>query len=297
MTTISAAQVKELRDLTGAGFVECKKALEASGGDVQLAIDNMRKAGMAKAAKKASRTTAEGVIIIELSSDHRTAFMIEVNSETDFVARDHSFLEFAHTVAKQGLSAKAKSVEELNGLSYPGAHTIEEKRQELVAKIGENIQIRRAILIEAPQGSTIGAYRHGEKIAALVQLQGGDQQLGKDIAMHIVANNPQALAPKDVASELIAREKEIFTEQAKGSGKPAAIIEKMVEGRIQKFLSEISLLEQPYIRDPNQTVANLVKAHHAQIVQFVRFQVGEGIEKKTVNFAEEVRAQVEGSRS
>lgn len=291
---ISAEQVKELRDRTQAGFMECKKALEASNGNVEAAIEAMRKAGMAKAAKKADRTAAEGVIIVKLSDDQKTGFMVEINCETDFVARDTHFVNFAQNVADQGLAAKTADVTALAALPATTAnHTIEQQRQELVAKLGENIQIRRAILVNAP--GTIGAYKHGERMGVLVQLDVKNPELGKELAMHIVATNPQAVKPEDVSPALIAHEKEIFSEQAKTSGKPAAIIEKMIQGRIQKFLSEVSLTEQAFVKDPDKSVGNLLKENKANVLGFVRYQVGEGIEKHTGNFAEEVMAQVRGS--
>lgn len=291
---ITAEQVKELRERTSAGFMECKKALEATNGDVEAAIEAMRKSGMAKAAKKADRTAAEGVIIVKLSDDQKIGFMVEVNCETDFVARDQNFVNFAQNVATQGLAAKTMDLAALATLPAGNSgHTIEQNRQELVAKLGENIQIRRAVLLQAT--GALGAYKHGERMGVLVQLDVNNPELGKDLAMHIVASNPQAVRPQDVSADLIAKEKEIFSEQAKASGKPPAIIEKMIEGRVQKFLSEVSLLGQPFVKDPSKTVGDLLKENKANVIGFVRYQVGEGIEKQTGNFAEEVMAQVRGA--
>lgn len=290
---VTAEQVKELRERTGAGFMDCKKALAEANGDVEAAIEAMRKSGVAKAAKKADRTAAEGVIIVKLSDDQKSGFMVEVNCETDFVARDHNLISFAQNVAEQGLKAKTTDLAALGNLSSNAGHSVEQTRQELVAKLGENIQIRRAVLLNAP--GTIGSYKHGERIGVMVQLDVNNPELGKDIAMHIVASNPQAVKPEDVSSDLIAKEKEIFSEQAKASGKPAAIIEKMIDGRVQKFLNEVSLLGQPFVKDPNKTVGDLLKENKANVLGFTRYQVGEGIEKQTGNFAEEVMAQVRGS--
>lgn len=293
MANITADQVKELRDRTGAGFMECKKALEAAQGNIEAAIKTMREAGMAKAAKKADRTAAEGIIVLRVAQDRKSAFMVEVNCETDFVGRDQNLVNFANTIAEKGLAAKVNDVKSLSELPYQANQTVEQVRQELVSKLGENIQIRRIVFLTA--SGSIGGYIHSDRIGALVQLNIDNQELGKDIAMHIVASSPQALNPEDVPAELVAKEREIFSVQAQASGKPAAIVEKMIEGRIQKFLSEVSLLGQPYVKNPNETVGELVKNANAKVLGFVRFQVGEGIEKQAGNFAEEVMAQVRGS--
>ena len=292
MTAITAAQVKELRESTGAGMMECKRALEASNGDIDAAIAAMRKAGLAKAAKKADRTAAEGIVALQVSSDHKMAVLVEVNSETDFVARDQNFTNFAQQVATRALAEKVNSVEQLLNLPYEknGAQNVEQVRQELVAKLGENLQIRRLALLQA--SGMVGSYKHGDRIGVLVQLDVNNSELGKDIAMHIAASNPSAVAPENVPAELIQKEKEIFVAQAAASGKPAAIIEKMVQGRINKYLQEVSLISQPFVKNPEQTVADLLKAANAKVQSFVRFQVGEGIEKHTTNFADEVAAQV-----
>ncbi len=293
---ISAELVKELRERTGAGLMECKKALVEASGNIELAIEEMRKSGMAKAEKKASRTAAEGKIAMALSSDQKQGFMVEVNCETDFVGRDASFVAFAQAVADQGLIAKMADLDKLMALADPqnSAQTLEQRRQELVAKIGENIRVRRAVYMQS--SGIVGNYKHGERIGVLVDLNINNAELGKDIAMHIAASQPQAVAPEDVSAELIAKEKEIFSAQASSSGKPANIVEKMIEGRIKKFLSEISLHGQPFVKNPDQTVADLLKANNAKVISFVRFAVGEGIEKQTTDFATEVMMQVQGSR-
>ena len=293
MATVTAEQVKKLRELTDAGFMECKRALEVANGDIEAAIQAMRKAGMSKAAKKADRTAAEGTIVIVMSSDHRSALMLEVNCETDFVARDPNFTTFAHHAAERALAAQAKNVDAVLALPYEtGADaTVESKRHELVAKLGENVQFD-LILSQAP--GTIGSYKHGSKIGVLVQLDVNNPELGKDLAMHIAASKPLAVAPENVSPEIIAKEREIFAAQANASGKPAAIIEKMIAGRITKFLSEITLLGQPFVKNPDQTIADLLKSANAKVLGFTRFEVGEGIEKSTGDFAAEVMAQVRG---
>jgi elongation factor Ts len=294
MAGVTAEQVKELRERTGAGFMECKKALQEANGDIEAAIEAMRKLGIAKAAKKADRTAAEGIVVIQLSTDQKSGVILEINCETDFVARDQSFTAFSQNVATKALSAKVENVTDLLALPYQtGNQTIEQARQELVAKLGENIQIRRLALMKSP--GIVGAYKHGNRIGVLVDLNVNNPELGKDLAMHIAASHPQALAPEDVPSELIAKEREVFAGQAKASGKPAAIVEKMIEGRIKKFLSEISLLGQPFVKNPDESVAKLLQANNAKVLGFIRFQVGEGIEKRTDNFAQEVMAQVRGS--
>jgi elongation factor Ts len=289
---ISAALVKELRDRTGAGMMECKRALEETNGNIDVAIENMRKAGQAKADKKADRTAAEGLIIIATNAE--MAAIAEINCETDFVARDENFRSFAQAVSEVALLHKTDDVAQLIESAMSNGTLLEEARKTLVAKIGENIQVRRAKLVNA-EGCRIGQYSHGGRIGVLVKVKGGDDQLAKDIAMHIAASKPQFVRPDDVSPDVIAKEKEIFVAQAKESGKPDDIIEKMVQGRIRKFLDEICLLGQPFVKDPDQTIAQLLSQNKAEIQTFVRFEVGEGIEKKEVNFAEEVMAQVQGN--
>lgn len=288
----TAEQVKELRERTGAGFMDCKKALEAVNNDLEAAVKYMKEQGTIKAAKKAERTTAEGVIEVTISADQKKAIIIEINCETDFVTRSEKFREFVQKVAQIALNSEVKTVEELSQLTYENNLTVETKRQELIAQIGENIQIRRLSLIKT--SGTLSFYKHGDRIAALVEIDSSNAELGKDLAMHIVASNPQAVQPSDVPQDLIASEQAIFLEQAKTSGKPEAIINKMVEGKMQKLLNEISLVGQPFVKDPDKTVGELLKSANTKVLRFVRYQVGEGIEKKTTNFAEEVMAQVQG---
>jgi len=291
---ITAALVKELRERTGAGMMECKKALVETDGDIELAIENMRKSGQAKAAKKAGRIAAEGVIVIQASDDGKKVAMAEVNCETDFVAKDENFLSFANAVAERVLNSDVADVEELNALPLHEGEdtTVEEARQALVSKIGENMNVRRFIRLESD--GQIASYRHGVRIGVLVDLSGGDDELGKDLAMHVAASNPVCVEEKDVPQDLLAKEKEIIEAQAKESGKPDNIIEKMVEGRIRKYLAEITLTGQAFVKDPDTTVGKLLDSTDATVNRFVRFEVGEGIEKKQENFAEEVMAQVRG---
>ena len=293
--TISASMVKELRERTGSGMMECKKALVEAGGDLDAAIEIMRKAGLAKADKKSSRTAAEGCICVKLSADSKKAAMIEINSETDFVAKADDFIAFAQGVAQTVLDSGAANVEAVLGAQLAGhAITVDERRRELVAKLGENINVRRFELFQASSGIAV-SYLHGSRIGVLVELSTGDQDLGKDIAMHVAASKPVCVDESGVSSDTIAKEKEIFSAQAEGSGKPANIIEKMVEGRIKKFLGEITLVGQPFVKDPDQTVGNLLNTKGSSVVRFTRFEVGEGIEKEESNFAEEVMAQVRAS--
>lgn len=291
---ISAKQVMELRERTGSGLMECKKALLEATGDIELAIQHMREAGKAKADKKASRVAAEGMIAVAHSADKKTAYMIELNSETDFVAKDSNFTEFGQQLVQVALANKTQDIAALQTQSFPGgSHTVEETRQALVAKLGENIQIRRMQVLHAP--GVVGAYTHGSKIGVLVALDIDNAELAKDIAMHIAAANPLVLSPADIDQALIENERAIFMAQAKESGKPQEIIEKMVEGRIRKYVDEVSLIGQPFVKNPEKTVGQLLKESKAQVLAFVRFAVGEGIEKKEDNFVAEVMAQVQGS--
>ena len=291
---ITAALVKELRERTGAGMMECKKALVETDGDIEQAIENMRKSGQAKAAKKAGRIAAEGVIVIQASDDGKKVAMAEVNCETDFVAKDDNFLSFANAVVGRVLDSDVADVDALNALPlHEGEETtVEEARQALVSKIGENMSVRRFVRMDTD--GQIASYRHGVRIGVLVDLTGGDEELGRDLAMHIAASNPVCVEEKDVPEELLAKEKEIIEAQAKESGKPDNIVEKMVEGRLRKYLSEVTLTGQPFVKDPDTTVGKLLKSKDASVNQFVRFEVGEGIEKKQENFAEEVAAQMRG---
>ena len=290
--TITANMVKELRERTGAGMMECKKALTESSGDLDLAVENMRKAGLAKADKKAGRVAAEGRIAIEQSSD--AVVMIEANCETDFVANGDEFAAFATAVAKAVLTAAPVGLDALNETKLLSGETVDTARRNLVAKIGENMTVRR---IERYQtnGGILGAYIHGTRIGVLVEMKGGTPALAKDIAMHVAASRPLCVKPEQVSAEVLEKEREIIRAQSADSGKPAAIIEKMVEGRLKKFLAEITLLGQPFVKDPDQSVEKLLKSAGAEVLRFVRFEVGEGIEKKQEDFAAEVMAQARRS--
>jgi elongation factor Ts len=292
---ITAALVKELRERTGSGMMECKKALVAAEGDIEAAVEAMRKAGLAKADKKSDRVAAEGLIAIETSADGKRAVMLEVNSETDFVAKADDFVEFVNKVAAKVLEAQPADLDALMGLALEdGGDSIDLIRQSLVAKIGENIQVRRFKLLDVEDG-VIGSYRHGDRIGTMVKLTGGDMALAKDLAMHVAASRPQAVKADDLPQELLEKERDIVATQAKDSGKPENIIEKMVEGRMKKFVNEISLLGQAFVKDPDVTVEKLVKQANATVEAFEFFEVGEGIEKKEDNFAEEVMAQARGN--
>ena len=283
---MSAAQVKELRERTGLGLLECKKALAEASGDIEAAIETLRKSSGMKAAKKAGRTAAEGIVAIQSASDGSLAAMVEVNSETDFVARDENFLNFVQTVVGTAFEQRNNDITLLAG------GDIEEARQALVQKIGENISVRRVVVHEASAG-VVGGYVHGNnRIAVVVSLKGGNAELAKDVAMHVAAVNPQVVSPDQMAEEVVAKEREIYAAQAQESGKPAEIVEKMIDGRIRKFLSENSLTEQAFVKDPDTTVGKLVSAAGAEIIGFSRFEVGEGIEVEKVDFAAEVAAQL-----
>jgi elongation factor Ts len=293
MAAVTAALVKELRERTGLGMMECKKALVDADGDIEKAIDDLRKSGQAKAAKKAGRTAAEGAIAVAVSADGKKAVMVEINSETDFVARDDNFLAFCEKVAQAALAAGEADAAKIAELKVADGSSVEETRQALVQKIGENIQVRRGAVLESD--SAIGAYVHGGKIGVLVNLKGGDAELGKDVAMHVAAVAPMVVRGDDVPADVLEKEKEIIRAQPDMAGKPAEIVEKMLGGRISKFLKEVSLLDQPFVKNPDQTVGALVKAGGADVVSFVRLVVGEGIEKEETDFAAEVMAQVNKS--
>jgi elongation factor Ts len=292
MTVITAAQVKELRERTNVGMMECKKALEIAGGDMELAIEELRKSGKAKADKKSGRVAAEGVVMIRLSNDNKRAVLIEINSETDFVARDKNFLEFAEAVAKTALEKNITDVTALSSTALSaGEGTVDEARAGLVVKVGENINVRRILMTDSDAVS-VGTYLHGNRIGVFVELDVDNKELAKDIAMHIAASKPIVVAPEDVPAELVAKEKEICLAQSASSGKPQEIIEKMVAGRLKKFLDEISLLGQPFVKDPDTTVAALLNKNRAKVLSFGRFEVGEGIEKPKEDFVEAVMSQV-----
>jgi elongation factor Ts len=287
MAAISASMVKELRERTGLGMMECKKALQEANGDIELAIEELRKNSGMKAAKKAGRTAAEGVVAVKTNADNTQAYVIEVNSETDFVARDAGFLAFVDQVAEKVLATGETDMAAVVEGELSNA------REALVQKIGENITPRR---VGVQSGDVVGTYVHSNnRIGVLVALKGGDAELAKQVAMHIAAVNPQYVSTNDVPAEVVEKEKEIFTAQAAESGKPAEIIEKMIVGRIRKFLAEISLVEQAFVMDPDTTVGNLVKKAGAEVISFTRFEVGEGIEKEVVDFATEVAAAAAGN--
>jgi elongation factor Ts len=291
--TITAEAVKQLRERTGAGMMECKKALVETNGDLDAAAELMRKQGLAKADKKASRVAAEGVIVVEKSADGRAAAMVEVNCETDFVAREPEFKSFAQQVAARALAERPASLEALLETKLDGGEPIEERRRALVAKIGENITVRRFTVLTST--GALGAYVHGTRIGALVAIEGGDDALAHDLAMHVAAINPKYLTTADVPEEVVAKEREILTEQAKGENKPPEIIAKMVEGRLRKSLNEIVLMGQAFVKDPDLTVEKLLKNANAKVVSFQRFEVGAGIEKRQEDFVAEVMKQVKGS--
>ncbi|WP_334019327.1 translation elongation factor Ts [Alteromonas sp. S015] len=287
---VTAALVKELRERTGAGMLDCKKALVETDGDIELAIENMRKSGQAKAAKKAGRIAAEGVILTKVEAGRAT--MLELNCETDFVARDEGFLKFGNELLEVAAANNINDIEALNDADMNGVK-VSEARDALVAKIGENISPRRVINVE---GDTLGAYIHGGRIGVISILTGGDEELAKDVAMHVAAASPQFVKPENVPAEVVEKEKEIQIEIAIQSGKPADIAEKMVAGRMKKFTGEVSLTGQPFVKDPSISVAELLKNNGADVINFVRFEVGEGIEKKTEDFAAEVAAQMEAAK-
>ncbi len=293
---ISASLVKELRERTGAGMMECKKALTETDGDIEAAIENMRKSGQAKAAKKAGRTAADGVIVVASSDDGAKAVMVEVNCETDFVAKDENFRSFADAVADRVLTSDAADVEALMALPLHEGEdtTIEEARQALVSKIGENLAVRRFVRFDSV--CAIAEYRHCVRIGVLVDVTGGEAALGRDLAMHIAASSPVCITEDQVPADMLAKEREITEVQAKESGKPDNIIEKMIEGRMRKYLGEITLVGQPFVKDPDVKVGKLVEKHSATVNSFVRFEVGEGIEKKVEDFREEVMAQAAAAR-
>ena len=289
--SISASMVKELRERTGAGMMECKKALVETGGDMDAAIEQLRKSGQAKADKKASRVAADGRILI--AEEGATAVILEINSETDFVAKDENFGAFADAVVGKVLAGSIGTVEELMNAELSEGKTVEQARTALVAKVGENISVRRFTRVTTED--RMGSYIHGARIGAVVAMNGGDDELARDIAMHIAASNPVCIDEAGVPADTLERERRIFAEQAQESGKPTEIIEKMVQGRVAKFLKEITLVGQPFVKDPDTSVGKLLSSAGATVTGFVRYEVGEGIEKKQENFAEEVMAQIKQS--
>ena len=295
--SVTAEAVKALRERTGAGMMECKKALVEANGDLEAAAEAMRKSGLAKADKKAGRVAAEGVVVIERSADGLSAALVEINSETDFVARQPDFQGFAHDVAKLVLAAKPADLEALLAAKLASGKTVEETRRELIARIGENIGVRRFEIVSG--SAPLATYLHGTRIGTVVVIEGGDATLGHDLAMHVAAINPQYLSADDVPAEQVEKEREIFVAQAatdpKLAGKPKDVLVKASEGKLRKFLGEITLLGQPFVKDDKQTVAQVLKGANARVLRFVRFEVGAGIEKKQENFAAEVMAQVRGA--
>ena len=291
---ITAALVKELRERTGAGMMDCKKALVETNADLEAAIDLMRASGAAKAAKKAGRVASEGLVNVTTSDDNRDAVILEVNSETDFVTKGSAFIDFINELGALALKNKPASVEEFLTQTLDSGETVDQAREGIIAKIGENISVRRVQSINSGKG-VLGAYKHGDRIAVLTVLTGSDEDLAKDIAMHIAASKPECVSEDELSADLLEREKAIFIEQAKESGKPDDIIEKMIVGRMKKFVNEVTLYGQSFVKDPDMTVGALVKSKSSEVESFVRYEVGEGIEKKEDNFVEEVMAQAQGS--
>ena len=291
--SISASMVKELRERTGAGMMECKKALVDSDGNLDSAIELLRTTGQAKAEKKATRIAAEGRIIIKSDTEHTV--ILEINSETDFVANDSNFINYAESVAVAILENDIVDLESLSKIDLTTGTNVEMARTQLISKIGENISIRRFDKIK--QCDNMGIYTHGARIGVVVSLTGGDEVTSRDVAMHVAASNPICINNEDVPEELVSREERIFQEQAASSGKPPEIIDKMIQGRMKKFFKEVTLLGQPFIKNPDMSVNELLKESKAEIISFKRYEVGEGIEKKEENFADEVMAQIKGNES
>jgi elongation factor Ts len=295
--SVTAEAVRQLRERTGAGMMECKKALVETGGDLDTAAEFMRKQGLAKADKKASRIAAEGVIATAVSADGRSAVLIEINCETDFVARGDDFTVFARDVAALTLATNPADVEALGAQTLASGETVDDRRRALIAKIGEKISLRRFERVES--AGQLGSYLHGSRIGTLVSLEGGDAALARDLAMHVAASNPGFLDASQVPAEITAKEREILLEQAanEAKGKPVEILAKMVEGRLRKQLAEITLLGQPFVKDPDQTIEKLLKSANAKVVRFARLEVGAGIEKKKEDFVAEVKAQAEAQKN
>lgn len=289
---ITASLVKELRQRTDAGMMDCKQALTETNGDMEAAIDLMRTSGAAKAAKKAGRVVAEGLVKINISADKKTVTILEVNSETDFVTKGDVFIGFVDMLGTLALKTTPANIKEFLSQTLDNGDSLEEAREDIIAKVGENIAIRRVQTITTDNG-VIGTYKHGDRIAVVTALEGGDETLAKDIAMHIAANKPECITEAELSTDFLTREKTIFIEQAKESGKPDNIIEKMIVGRMKKFVNEVTLYGQSFVKDPDTTVGKLAQSNNAQVKSFVRFEVGEGIEKKEENFADEVMTQIQ----
>lgn len=291
--SISAQLVKELRERTGAGMMECKKALVETNGDIEAAVDHMRKTGLAKADKKAGRIAAEGTLVFSASADNKEITLAEVNCETDFVAMGDEFQAFAKRVAEVAREQGLTNVEALSAAEFANGVSIDDRRRELIAKIGENMSVRRVITLKTAAG-TLGSYLHGKKIGVLVEIEGGDAELAKDLAMQIAAGNPIALDAQSLPQDFLDRENEIHRSKAQDSGKPANVIEKMVEGAMKKLFSEVTLLGQKFIKDQDITIEELLKRKNAKVIQYVRYELGEGIEKEESDFVAEVMAQAKG---
>ena len=291
---ISASMVKELRERTSAGMMECKKALTETDGDMEAAVQLLRTSGAAKADKKAGRVAAEGVVSIYISDDKKLGVIVEVNSETDFVAKGEDFQRFAADIAEAVAATNPADIDALNATKLPSGETVDETRRALIAKLGENITVRRFERVEATGDAEISSYQHGLKIGVLVSSAGGNENLGKDLAMHVAALKPLCISTEEVPADAVEKEKQVFSAQAAESGKPPEIIEKMIMGRINKFLNEVALHGQDFVKDPAVTIGKLLKAENASVVSFTRVEVGEGIEKKVEDFAAEVAAQAKG---
>lgn len=287
---VTAALIKELRQRTSAPMMDCKNALSQTAGDMEAAIDLMRASGAAKAAKKASRVAAEGLVNISISADAKTAAMLEVNSETDFVSKSPQFIDFVNTLGALALKTQPENLQQLLAQTLANGENINKAKENIIIKVGENINIRRVKTMQT--NGIIGAYKHAQRIAVLVEIEGGNEATAKDIAMHIAAAKPECVAENDLSAEIIQREKAIFIEQAKESGKTDEIIEKMVGGRMKKFINEVVLIKQPFIKNADISVGKLLSDQGAKVINFARFEVGEGIEKKADDFAKEVMAQV-----
>jgi elongation factor Ts len=293
---ITASMVKQLRERTGAGMMECKNALTETDGDIDAAIEALRIRGVAQADKKAGRIAAEGIIVSFVDEAGQRGVLAEVNCETDFVAKDENFVGFAHAVARTVADKRPGDIGELGGIPIQGGEkTIEESRLDLVSKIGENVSVRRFTFLEADDAESISVYQHGGRIAVLVVSSGGRDDLGKDVAMHIAASRPICVKADDVPEDVLDREREIYKAQAADSGKPEAIMEKIVEGRLRKFIGEVTLMGQPFVREPDMTVETLLHSEGAAVRSFVRYEVGEGMEKREDDFVAEVMAQAKGS--
>ena len=292
--TVTAAMVKELRQRTGAGMMECKKALTETQGDLDAAVEALRKKGAAAADKKSSRIAAEGIIVIKQSDDSKSACIVEVNCETDFVAKDDSFRNFADQIAELILTNQPANLDDLASTELTDGKSVEQTRAELIGKIGENVSLRRFHVAQAAEGQTIAGYLHGSRIGVLVT-GSGENTVGRDVAMHIAASRPLSISIDDLPQDVVEKEKVIFKAQAEESGKPVEIIEKMIVGRMQKFMKENTLLGQPFVKDPDLTVEKYLGQNNASVCAMTRFEVGEGIEKRQDDFAAEVMAQAKGA--